>query len=118
MTDEFIVQMKPLRRRLIYPIKMPRILWTLWVTLLVLNTLDAYTTHLAFERGMKEANPLLKGWTIDQIYGAKLLVVGIIAYLLLRYMDRIKSPLVPTAMFLATIAYALVVGFNLGGLTT
>jgi hypothetical protein len=108
--------MNPLRHRLIYPIKMPRILWTLWTTLLALNTLDAYTTHLAFERGIGEANPLLKGWTIDQIYGAKLLVLGIIAYLLLRYMDRIKTPLIPTVMFLATIVYATVVGVNIGGL--
>ena len=116
MTTEFIVQMNPNRRRVIYPIKMPRILWTLWATLLVLNTLDAYTTHLAFERGTEEANPLLRGWSIDQIYGAKLLVVGIIAYLFLRYMDRIKTPIVPSALFAVTIIYATVVGINIGGL--
>ena len=96
--------------------KMPRVLWALWATLLILNTLDAYTTHLAFERGTEEANPLLKGWTIDQIYGAKLLVLGIIAYLLLRFMDRIRTPIVPTAVFATTIIYAVVVGINIGGL--
>lgn len=97
-------------------VRLSTILWTLWFVLLALNIADAITTSMAFDRGIAEANPLMQDWTLDQIYAAKALVLGVIAYILVLKVHQVTSAWVAMVMLMATLAYATVVGINIGGL--